>query len=159
MDPIDKLQVSFHGSKKCYLVYYSNVDCGYKTCDGWTRYETIEYPDNRCCYGVIPLERADQVRTFDICQNQVLGMKLVPWSSRNNTQLSKATMAILGRNRTMKWQDSVVIDEEICSVSLEVFCPVDALAKAYERPWIGGGSSSSISMGARRAALIGVTSR
>ncbi|GJJ68406.1 hypothetical protein EMPS_00752 [Entomortierella parvispora] len=133
MDSVHKLKVSFHGNKKCYLVYHSIVNCECEICEEWTRYEVIEYPDNRYSYGAIPLESAGQVRTFDICQNQELRIKLVPWSRRNNSQLNEDTLVVMGCNRSTILKDSLKVDGEVCGVSLEKFLPEDALAKAFGR--------------------------
>ncbi|KAG0048107.1 hypothetical protein BGZ83_006901 [Gryganskiella cystojenkinii] len=133
-----KLRMTFNGSKNCYLIFDTKVDCGCDLCQHWLRQETTTFQDSRRTYGAIALDQGSIEKTYSICWSHVMKMGLIPWARVLSAKQSDLTMDVRGQSREMSWQDRVFVDSATCGVFLEVL-PVDDLTRTLENLRINSG--------------------
>lgn len=132
-----KMKLTFQGSKKCYIIFDTQKDCGCTTCDSWTKYETIRFTDNHSrTYGIIALEKAHEVLTFDLCWDHEMRMNLISWGDKTTAKEGDLDLFVKGWKRDTKWLDTVEIDGKVCKISVEVYCPVKKAPKVYQQCYV-----------------------
>ncbi|KAF9126907.1 hypothetical protein BGW39_006236 [Mortierella sp. 14UC] len=129
-----KMRLTFRGAMKCYLIFCTIVDCGCRTCNAFTKCETIEFLDSPGdTYGMIPLDRFEKSITFDICWDHQMMMNLIPWSDLESASVRDLDLYVCGWKRNTKWLDGVVVAGKMCKVSVEVFCPIIWAPVVYQQ--------------------------
>ncbi|KAF9908868.1 hypothetical protein EC991_009388 [Linnemannia zychae] len=110
---------------KCYLIFCTIVDCGCRTCNAFTKCETIQFIDSPGdTYGMIPLDQFEKSIIFDICWDHQMMMNLIPWSDLESASVRDLDLYVCGWKRNTKWLDSAVVAGKMCKISVEIFCPI-----------------------------------
>ncbi|KAG0284008.1 hypothetical protein BGZ96_011625 [Linnemannia gamsii] len=125
------MRISFSGPAKCSLIFESIKYCPCPTCDSWAALETQPFKDDpQRTYGIIELERYDQVISFEVCWDHEMLMNLIAYPDRQTARTLDQEMFVCGWKRNDRWTDNFVTENNLCVVTIEVLCVTATLAFA-----------------------------
>ncbi|KAG0023837.1 hypothetical protein BGZ81_007916 [Podila clonocystis] len=65
-----------------------------------------------------------------------MGMNLIPWSDLKSVRASDLDLYVCGRKLNTKWLDSVVVEGNMCKISVEICCPIQKAPQVHRQCYV-----------------------